>query len=192
MNSRVESSINRIAEQARGRYAAWLDSARTQTEQAAGRVRKGKKPVKTLSRLGVKLSDVSHRTTTKVLKQQTKMVENQIDAFAGRLKTAAHAETIGDLVRGQIRLIPENTSQFVSDSRAALSIVAEAGSEIRQLIAGSVSELRGQSETRTRTAKPAAKKPAAKKAKTKTRAKVKAKPAAKAADATPNAEPKAA
>lgn len=182
MNPRVESSINRIANQARGRYAAWLDSARSQTAQAAGRVSKGKKPVKTLSRLSVKLSTVSHRTTTKVLKQQTKMVEHQIDALAGRLRTAAHAETIGDLVRGQIRLIPENTSQFVNDSRAAFSIVADAGSQVRQLIAGTVAELRGRTAARP--------KPTAPKAKTKT--KTKTKPAAKPAGATTAVEPKAA
>lgn len=192
MNPRAESSINRIADQARGRYTAWLDSARAQTEQAAGRVRKGKKPVKALSRLGVKLSDVSHRTTAKVLKQQAKMVENQIDAFAGRLRTAAQAKTIGDLVRGQIRLIPENASQFVTDSRVAISIVAGAGSEARQLIAGGVSELRGRTQTRTRTAKPATKRPAAKKAKTKAAGRAKTKPVAKTAKVTPNAETKAA
>lgn len=168
MNPRVESSINRIADQARDRYAAILDGARSQTEQAAGRVRKGKKPVKTLSRLGVKVTNVSHRATTKVLKQQTKMVENQIDALAGRLRTAAHAETIRDLVKGQIRLIPENTAQFVSDSRAALTIVAEAGGEIREILAETVSELRGRAVETPKKAKPAAKK------------KAKSKPAAKA------------
>lgn len=176
MNPRVQRSIDRIAGQARLRYSAWLASARTQTRQAAGRVRDGKKPVKTLSRLGVKLSDVSHRTTSKVLKQQAKLVEHQIDALAVRLHSAARAENLGDLLRTQLRLIPANASQLLTDGREALSIVAGAGSEVRELVAGTVAELRGEKPAAA--AKKAAPKP--KRAAKKTPAKRKA-PARKAA-----------
>ena len=175
------------------------------TEQAAGRIRDGKKPVKTLSRLGVKLTDVSHRATAKVLKQQTTLVENQIDALAARLRTAAKADNLSDLVRGQIRLIPVNTSQFLTDTRASLAIVADAGGEVRQLLAGTVADLRGRGKAPAKAAKSTAakskpksrssKKVAAKaKAKGKARAKSAAasKPAAKAAAAMPRAESKAA
>ena len=204
MNPRLESSINRIAEQARIRYAAMLDAARSQTEQAAGLIRNGKKPVKTLSRFGVKLTDVSHRATAKVVKQQTALVEHQIDALASGLRVAANAEGLGDLVRGQFRRIPANASQLLTDSRATLSIVAEAGGEVRQLLAGTVAELRGgrkaPKKASKKTAKASTAKPKAKakakiraKASKKTSTRAKAKPAAKAAaPAGEQAEPKAA
>lgn len=167
MNSQVERSLNRIADEARDRYAALVGSARTRTERAAGSVRKGKKPVQTLSKFGVNVSGISHRTTSKVLKQQGKMVEHQIDAFAGRLRTAAQAKSLSDLVRGQIQLIPENTKTFAADARAALAIVATGGGEMRELVTDTWAELRREA-------------PAARVKKTAKRTKKKAKSSAKA------------
>ena len=174
MNPQVERSLSRIADEARDRYNTLMDNARSRTEKAAGRVRKGKKPVQTLSKLGVNLSKVSHSTTAKVLKQQGKMVEHQIDALATRLRTAAQAGSLRELLRDQVRLIPVNTSQFVTDTRASLSIVASAGGDVRELLAGTAAELRGKTSvparSRTRTAK---------------KAKSSAKPVAKAATKAP-------
>jgi len=170
MNPRVEKSINRIASEARDRYQAWLDGARSQTEQAAGRVKKGKKSVKTLSQLGVKLTGVSHRATSKVLRQQAKLVEHQIDAFASRLTTAARADGLVDLLRGQLRLVPENASLFVSDTRDTLAIVAGAGGEMRDILVGTVTDVRKKAsapkttkskKAPAKTAKPTAERPAA-------------------------------
>jgi len=169
MNSRTESQVDKIATEARGRYLHLVNAARSQTEQAAGKVRDGKKPVQTLSKLGLELSSISHRATSRVLKNQTRMVENQIDALAGRLHTAARAGSIRDLVRSQIRLIPQDASRFVEDTRQTFSVVAEAGSEVRNLFAGTLADLRGKSA--------AGKKPAGKKAKPAARKKAKAKPA---------------
>jgi hypothetical protein len=158
MNSTIENSISRIAEKARGRYQAILTDARSRTEQAAGRVTKGKKPVKTFSKLGLKLTAASHRTADKVLKQQTKMVEHQIDAFAGRLAAAAEANGVRDLLKTQFRMIPENAALLVSDTRAALGIFASAGAEVRSLFKDTAEELRGRKPA---AAKATAKTPAA-------------------------------
>lgn len=174
----MNAQVDRLADKARGRIESIVTGARQQTEQAAGRVKKGKKPVKTLSRMGQELSAISHRATTKVVKSQTRLIENQIDAFAGRLNTAANATSVRGLVTGQIRLFPENAAQFVEDSRNTIAAVAEAGGEVRQLFAGTLSELRG---ARSASRKKAPAKPAAKKVAKKTKKKVskKAAPAAK-------------
>ena len=158
MNPRIENSISRIAEKARGRYQAILQDARSRTEKAAGSVVNGKKPVKTLSRLGLKLTATSHRMADKVLKQQTKMIEHQIDAVAGRLTAAAEASSVRELIQTQFRLIPENAALLVSDTRAALGVVVSAGAEVRDLVKETALELRGR---KTATPKPSAKKPAA-------------------------------
>jgi hypothetical protein len=168
MNSTIENSISRIAEKARGRYQAILMDARSRTEKAAGRVTQGKKPVKTFSKLGLKLTATSHRTADKVLKQQTKMVEHQIDAFADRLAAAAEANGVRDLVKTQFRLIPKNAALLVNDTRAALGIFVGAGAEVRSLIRDTAEELRGR-------------KPAAAKATTKATAKTPAAPRKKSA-----------
>lgn len=147
MNSRLENSISRIAEQARGRYQQILKNSRNGAEMAADRVTGGKKPVKTLFKLGLKLTAVSHRTADKVLKQQAKMFENQIDAFAGSLSAAADATDVQNLLKTQIRMIPENASLLVKDARNALGIVAGAGAEVRDLFKGTVAELRGSKKT---------------------------------------------
>lgn len=184
MNSRIDVSIDRIADRARGQYQNFIHGARSQTEQVAGRVREGKKPVQTLSRLGVELTSISHRATTDIVKSQARMVENQMDALAGRLHNAAQADSIRGLVRDQIRLIPASAAQFVEDTRSTFTVVRQAGGEVRDLVAGTVAEIRKPA------AKPAAKKAAATKKPAKKAAKKKvAKKVAKTAAAK---KPKAA
>jgi len=173
MKLQIENSISRIADVARGRFFSILKGARKQTENAAGVVSRGKQPVKTVSRLGLKLTAVSHKTANKVLKQQTRMVENQIDAVASRLHAAATANDLRDLVSTQLRLIPQNASRLVSDARTTLGIVASAGQEAGMLVKSTVAELRSPAKPRK------AGKKVAKKA-TKTASKKKA-PAKKAA-----------
>ena len=185
----MNAQVDRLADKARGRIESIVSGARQQTEQAAGRVKKGKKPVKTLSRMGQELSSISHRATTKVVKSQTRLIENQLDAFAGRLNTAANATSVRGLVTDQIRLFPENAAQLVEDSRNTIAAVAEAGGEVRQLFAGTLSELRG---ARTTSQKKAPAKPAAKKAARKTAKKKVSKKATPAAKTVKKAADKAA
>lgn len=151
MNARFENTMSRTADNARGRYARLVKAARQRTESAADRVVLGKKPVKTMSGLGLKLTAISHKTTDQVLKQQTRLVEHQIDAIAGRLKAAADAKSLGELLRTQIRLIPENVSRIASDARDTLSIVAGAGLEVRDVVKGTIYELRGKAPAARKT-----------------------------------------
>ncbi|MEQ9561737.1 MAG: hypothetical protein RLN69_04390, partial [Woeseiaceae bacterium] len=65
MNARFENTMSRIADEARGRYAKLVRQARRRTESAADRVVMGKKPVKTMSGLGQKLTAISHKTADK-------------------------------------------------------------------------------------------------------------------------------
>ena len=164
MNLQIEDRISEIADKARDRYDEALDRARTNTKKAAGRVSKGKKPVRTVSRFGIKLSGVSHRTVNKLWKRQTKLVEDQFDAVASHLKAAAGAQDIKDLFETQIDLIPDNTNRFKDEAREVFGIVKDAGSEIRGILKETVDELRNKKPTKTAAAPvkktPAASKPA--------------------------------
>ena len=158
MNLQIETKISDIADKARGRYEDAISAARKGTEKAAGRVSKGKKPVKAVSRFGIKLTGVSHRTVNKLWKRQTKLVEDQIDALAGHLKAAANADDLRNLVRTQIDLIPENASRIKDEAREAFDIVKDAGGEIRDIMKVTVDELRGNKPA-ARKAAPASKAP---------------------------------
>ncbi len=144
MNPNFQNTMSRIADRARGRYARLVKGARQRTEFAADRVTLGKKPVKTITGLGLKLTAISHKAADQVLRQQTRLVEHQIDAVADRLKAAADAKNVSELVRTQLRLIPHNISRMASDARDTLSIVANAGIEVRDVVIGTISELRGK------------------------------------------------
>lgn len=144
MNPTFENTMSRIADKARGRYARLVKGARQRTESAADRVALGKKPVKTITGLGLKLTAISHKTADQVLRQQTRLMEHQIDAVADRLKAAADAKNLRDLVRTQLRLIPHNVSRIAGDARDTLSIVANAGMEVRDVVKSTISELRGK------------------------------------------------
>lgn len=165
MNLQIENSISDIAARARGRYEDAVRAARKGTEKAAGRVTRSKRPVKAISRCGVKLSNVSHRTMARIWKRQTRLVEEQFDAVAGHLRAAADAENLKELVRAQIDLIPDDARRFRAEAREAFEIVRGAGKEIREIVKVTVDDLRGVKPQAARKAPPrkktGAEKPAA-------------------------------
>lgn len=174
MNSQIEASLDKIEDGAedivagaRGGVRGLIVSARRRGERAADVVVKGKKPLATLSGVGLKLSAVSHRTTDRVLKQQTELAANQLDLIAKRFKVAAAATGLRDLVADQFRLTPEQIRRLGQDARQSLSIIAAGGSEARDVVKGGLSELSNRAKTggakkRGGAKKKAARKPAAK------------------------------
>lgn len=151
MNLNFENPISGIADRARGRYDETLENVRRNTNRAAHRVTRGKKPVRTISRFGVKVSNISHRTANKLWRKQTKLVESQIDAVSEHLKAAAKAENLKDFVNAQIDLIPDHTTRFADEARDAIEIFKGAGSEFRGALRATVDELRGLSEVASKT-----------------------------------------
>ncbi len=143
MNARIENSISRIFDGAQNRCRDMIVRAKQRTGKAAGQVRNGKKPVKAISKLGLKLTAVSHRTTDKVLKQQAKAAAEQIDAIALRLRTAADATSVKELLADQLRMIPENAALLADNARETFSIVAGAGGEVGDVFKNTMTELRG-------------------------------------------------
>ena len=161
MNPQIENSISRIFDQAQSRYSDMITGARRRTGKAAGKITKGKKPVKTLSKMGLKLTAVTHRTADKVLRRQVKTVEGQIDITAARLRTAADAGSIRQLVTDQVRMIPDNAALLAGNARETVSIVAAAGSEVRSILKNTVAEFRGTKPATKSSHRNKAKKPAA-------------------------------
>lgn len=164
MNPEIEASLDRIEDGvsdlkagARGGVHGLVTSARQRGREAADRIARGKQPLEKLSGLGLALSAVSHRTTDRVLKQQTSLAANQLDLLALRLERAAAATSFRDLLTGQIRLTPEQLSKLGRDARESLSILVEGGSDARDVLRKGLGELtgRGTAKRGTGTASPA-------------------------------------
>ena len=182
--SQIEDGAETVARGARNGLEGLVTSARNGSQRAAETVARGKAPLAVLSGLGLKLSAVSHRTTDRVLKQQTALASNQIDLLAERLRLAASAESLRDLVSRQLRLTPEQFARLGRDARESLTIIANGGSEAREAIRGTIGELTGREKAPRRKAKAARAPARRKRASSKTAKKKAAKKAtAKAAPA---------
>jgi phasin family protein len=121
---------------------------------------------------------VSYRAADSLLKQQTKLVENQIDAFAGNLHAAAGASGLRNLVDTQVRRIPQNAARFAGDTRDAFGVLADAGREAGSVLKDTVVDLRDRRVT-----------PASKRTAGKTASKTARKSARKTAKKTRSAAP---
>ncbi len=183
----IEDGAGEIAAGARAGLKGLVSSARDGGRRAAETVRGGKQPLNTLTGVGLKLSAVSHRTTERVLKQQTAMAANQLDLLAERINAAADASCLRDLVRRQIRLTPEQFSRLGSDARESFKILANGGSEAREVIRGAYGELTGKRPAPRRKASKAASKAASTAKSAKKTARKKAKKVAKKAKAAASA-----
>jgi len=158
MNPEIEASLDRIEDGvsdlkagARGGVHGLVTSARQRGRQAADRIARGKRPLEKLTGLGLALSAVSHRTTDRVLRQQTSLAANQLDLVALRLKRAAAATSFRDLLAGQVRLTPEQLGKLGRDARESFSILVEGGSDARDVIRKGFGELTGRKPARGRT-----------------------------------------
>lgn len=182
----IENSLSRASEMTRDRLESVVNGARSGTQSVASRMNSRKQSVHQLSLLGLKLTKVGHQTADKLLKQQARLVEDQLDLIAGRLQAAAKARDLRDLIKSQLPLLPEGGSRIVSETRATVNVFVEAGSEVRGLLKETVAGLKGKKPAKPASGKKAsskkttAKKAAAKKAAPK-KAAAKAKPARKTA-----------
>ena len=156
----LENSLSRVSDVTRERLNAVISGAREGTDRAAGRISERRKSVHQLSQFGLKLTQVGHRTADKLLKQQEKLIDRQLDGMARRLKAAASAKDLPALVRSQLPLFPESAKGLVTETRETIDIFFEAGTEVRGLFENTVAELKGET-------KPAKKKATRKKAVTK-------------------------
>ncbi|WP_405239026.1 phasin family protein [Lentisalinibacter orientalis] len=159
MNISVENIFNRAAEDARGRVESVISAAQDGVERAGDWVTKGKTPVRRISDMTLRLATISHKTTEKLVKHQTKTVESTLDAAGARLKAAARAESLGALVKTQANLIPATTSRVVDNVRGTVTIFGDAAEDVGEVVKSTVTDFRQKA---VKPAKKTAKKKAAK------------------------------
>jgi phasin family protein len=169
MNINVENIFNRAAEDARGRVESVISAAQDGVERAGDWVTKGKTPVRRISDMTLRLANISHKATEKLVKHQTKTVESTLDAAGARLKAAARAESLSALVKTQANLLPATTSRIVDNLRGTYTIMGDAAEDVGEVVKNTVTNFREEAvEPVKKTAKKKASK-AKKKAAKKTR-----------------------
>jgi Phasin protein len=162
-----------VAEQARAYLDSSMSYARQSTENLAGFIESLETPVKTLADAGTRLAALSQRFAERMVTVNAKVVGNVLAESAGRLRTAAKANDLKSLVRGQMKRVPASRERLAHEWRDAAQATTDAGRELKALAGNTYKQLRkparGPATTKAKRARTAAKS-AARKPATKRRA----------------------
>ena len=127
-----------VAERAALLFGRVNDARRTSVASARGAVRNSaetikqlRSPVQTVSRSGIKLTAVTQTLSQNLIELQTEIVGAAMSDAAQRLERAAGASSLGELVRGQVELLPATRKRLVHDTRRSVELFRDAGRELR-------------------------------------------------------------
>ena len=93
-----------------------------------------KSPVRTIARSTVKVTSVSQTAVANLIELQSDMLTSALSDAALRLERASRADTVVDLVRDQIELIPATRDRIVEDAQRAVQIFKHAGRDVRGVV----------------------------------------------------------
>ncbi|MEM1261888.1 MAG: hypothetical protein AAGH76_05800 [Pseudomonadota bacterium] len=141
----IEEIYSRTAERARAQAENVLNSAQTGVKKASDWVEGGKQPVQKLADASLKISSISHQTTDKLVRAQARAVENEVLALSEYLADVADADSIQALARRQFDILPRLTRRVVDNTRETVTILRDAGGDVRGLIGDTFSDLRENS-----------------------------------------------
>ena len=129
-----------------------LRSARRAATDSAESLKALKTPLRTVVRGGVRISAVSQSVIQELIELQSETLTAAINEFAHRLERAARAETVVDLLRDQVELIPATRARIAADAGRVVDILASAGRELKDVAAQTYD--RATDKTRKATAVP--------------------------------------
>lgn len=108
-----------------------VETVRGAAADSAENLKALKSPVRTLARSGIKVTAVSQSAVASLIELQSDMLTSAISDAALRLERAARAETVIELVREQIEMIPATRTRIVEDAQRAALIFKHAGRDLR-------------------------------------------------------------
>jgi phasin family protein len=150
LTDQIHTAREQFQTRARTYRRAAVSAARDSVLNAAHRVAAAKQPVRTLAVAGQKLSHVSSRYFEQLFGQQAHMLEGAIEAGAERLKRAAKAETLRELINDQKDLGTATRERLGADLKATWKIATDTGAELRDLAVETYAELIHGVKTRRR------------------------------------------
>jgi hypothetical protein len=106
-------------------------SARAAAQDSAESLKSLKNPVRMIARSGVRFSAVSQTAVQELIELQLDMLTAAISEVALRLERASRADSVIELVRDQVDMLPATRARIADDAGRAVQIVATAGRELR-------------------------------------------------------------
>jgi hypothetical protein len=131
MQELVADSTAALSSQVRRIRKESVETVREVATGSAENLKALKSPVRTLARSGIKVTAVSQSTVANLIDLQSDMLTSAISDAALRLERAARAESLLDLVREQVEMIPATRTRIVEDAQRAASIFKDAGRDLR-------------------------------------------------------------
>jgi phasin family protein len=133
MQEFMSEQTQALASRARKLGKAPVKSARAAAVRSADGITTLKSPVRAISRAGVKLATVSMTAVQNLIELESDMVTSTMTDAATRLKKAARADGIVELVREQAETLRASSERIVGDATRAVEIVTDAGHDIRRI-----------------------------------------------------------
>jgi hypothetical protein len=112
-----------------------------------------KRPLRKVAHSGVKLTEVSQDTLQSLIELQSEAVTATLTSAATRLKRAAEAEGVVDLVFDQIEMLPATRDRVVDEAVRAVEIFKHAGRDVRKIANHAYATVTGRTDEELAAAK---------------------------------------
>jgi len=107
------------------------EAVREVVTDSAETLKSFKSPVRLIARSSIKLTTVSQTAVQSLIELQSDMITSALSDAALRLERASRADSVVDLVRDQIELIPATRERLSEEATRVVTILKDAGREIR-------------------------------------------------------------
>ena len=120
-----------------------LSTIREATIDTAELIRSGKSPIRKFADTGLKLNRITSKSVDKLVRNQVHFVEGTLDDGARRLKMAARAHNVRDLVGDQIATLPATRERTLGSARKTIDIIKLTGTDFRGVVTEVIGDIRG-------------------------------------------------
>ena len=120
-----------------------LSTIREATIDTAELIRSGKSPIRKFADTGLKLNRITSKSVDKLVRNQVHFVEGTLDDGARRLKMAARAHNVRDLVGDQIATLPATRERTLGSARKTIDIIKLTGTDFRRGATEVIGDIRG-------------------------------------------------
>lgn len=129
----VQARGRQLASRAQDYVEVSVERARSSVVQAAALVEQLQQPLKTLTAAGIRLTALSQRYAERLLSLQGELIGGTLADSAKRLRKAAQASDVRQLLSVQLKLLPATRERFAEELKQAAELVSDSGKDLRGL-----------------------------------------------------------
>jgi hypothetical protein len=119
-----------------------LSTLREATIDTAELIKSSKSPIRKFADTGLKLNRITSRSVDRLVRNQVHLVEGTLDDGARRLKMAARANTVRDLIGDQIASLPASRDRTIGSARKTIDIFKLTGTDLRGVVTEVIGDIR--------------------------------------------------